>query len=432
MESNFPAFELIHEGRKVRSAMKMSAAAGARQDLRPFSWLMVTVISVLDICVSQQRIPDLIINVFVKILDNSDAEDSLRVNIEVNVQSWRSVGQVRRVVPRVSGAFKKTWLDKSGGSEAVPDLNRADTEEMASFLTWILSGDERHFNCISAATFAAAKAIETAGIFIKATSSPQILQGLLQVTYEADGSHSPLRIKHLQEKRRNSSELQRSLASRAQRISYPIDEPKCMIDAIDTTRGTQNRMREFWEYGQRAAKSFRLCAKADLPYSPDSELYYELDSRDDEVSSFGASVSIMVGKGFPCASQAASSAMEKLLEGQTNTQTQWLETHAGLEFLEKSQSSTSSGDVENMHVWLPYQALVFGFYYKLLGALVVTTFLSDGGVYFQGVWGCGSTTFLAMCTSLGQELRRNRSHQDSDPVHAFDYVRRAPEDILQS
>ncbi|KAK9773987.1 putative Heterokaryon incompatibility domain-containing protein [Seiridium cardinale] len=404
MESLYPSLTLIHEGQKVDSQNK-TLAASARQDLQPFSWLMVVLVAALDICLPHQRILDLIIDVFLEVLNNTAAEDSLRVSLDVNIQSWRSVSQVRRVAPYVRATFKKTWQEKSGGLEAIPQLSQAEAKEMVSFLTCLFSGIGPSFTCISAATFAAARAIEKAGIFIHTTERSLGLEGPLHVLYLTDKSQWQSWTSHHPHEHQGPFDLQRGLVSRAQMISYPVGKPESMIKAMQAKRETLNQMAQFWEYGKRAAGKFCLRAKASLPYTRENEFYYELDGSDPEHDTFDACVSIIAGKAFPCASQTVSMAVETLLQGKSTTRKEWLETHAGLEYLEKSQSTLPSRRSENMEAWLVYQALVFGFFYKLMEPLVVLDFLSGGEVYFQGLWGYGSTTFLAMCTRLGHEIR---------------------------
>ena len=63
----------------------------------------------------------------------------------------------------------------------------------------------------------------------------------------------------------------------------------------------------------------------------------------------------------------------------------WLETHASLEYLLKSQTEVPDGNDELLELWLTYQALVFGFYYGLFEPLVSHELVPNSTAYYCGL-----------------------------------------------
>jgi len=409
MESLFPDTQFIYRGEKVSTAGKKTKIQHA--ELKPFSWLMVVIVTALDVCLPRSRVIDVLIEVFVHVLDNSEAESSLRVNLDVNVESWRSVGQVRGLATCVRAAYQQAWKDKTG-VDAIPELNRAEEQEMIRFLECLLGGDSPGFSCVSATTFAVGRSIQRCGIHIVANGG-RSFEGQLLVVYASDGSTldpvDPVgQWGHDDRDYEDPVRAERSLKSRAQMVSYPAGDPESMVQTVKARRKTINQMKYMWMLGAKAAERISLVAAAEYPYSVEKEVYYSLgDDSDHETENFEPYNAMLAAKAFPVSSQGILSAIETLTEGETSHRKAWLETHVGLEYLVKTQSELPSRREEDMMLWLPYQALVFGFYYKLLEPLVSLEFVTDKSAYYSGLWGHGSTTFLAMCSQFGQELRRN-------------------------
>lgn len=405
MESRFPDTEFIYQGERISYSQRKTKTKA--QDLRPFSWLMVVIVAALDICLPQERVVQTLIEVFLHVLNNEEAEGSLRLNLGVNVASWRSVGIVNRVAPEAQGAYKKVWKELTG-IEAIPQLNGAEVQEMITFLVCLLGDESRSFSCISATTFAVARSIERSGITI-GTRGGRTFETQFIVSYVSDSATLALSgtERYHPDEYVDPLKLQRGITNRAQMVSYPMGAPEAMVQAVRASRETINRMKHMWELGARAADKMLLVAGADLPYSADQEFYYRLDDESESaIDGFDSYYSILASKAFPLSSQAILSALECLTEGQDTHRREWLEMHVSLDFLLRTESDLPSRRSENMALWLPYQSLVFGFYYKLLSPLVSLDFVFDKQTYFCGLWGYGSTTFLAMCTQFGQELRR--------------------------
>lgn len=158
-----------------------------------------------------------------------------------------------------------------------------------------------------------------------------------------------------------------------------------------------------------------LIAGADYPYSSQAktEIHYKLVPKEglSMTKGFDAMTTTLAKKAFPYQSQKTSVEIQHLLQGQLADDIAWLETNAGLEFLLRDENhglNNSAEDKKNMPLWLKYQSLVFGFYYGLFQPLVDFKYLNDNEVYFRGLWGAGSRTFLAMCTNFNYELRKGK------------------------
>ncbi|KAM7219331.1 hypothetical protein V8F06_005230 [Rhypophila decipiens] len=407
--SRYPDTKFIYHGQTVSSSDQ--GAKIKQPELGSLSWLMVILVSALDICLPSQSLVQMLIDVFLHMLSNEEAESSLRLTLDVNVESWRSVGRVRNVAADICAVFHRVWKDKTG-IDAIPQLNALEEEDMARFLKCLLEDKVNGFACYSPATFAVARAIERCGIIIS-TRERRDFETQFMVSYVEDST--PLDINrsknHYPAGYDDAFKVLRGIKSRAQMVSFPAGQPETMVHATQASRETINRMIGLWKLGAKAAEKMQLIAAADLPYSPGREFYYELsDGESDRVTaSFDAYDTLLAARSFPRSSQSVLEAVEFLTRGQDNLRKEWLDTYVGLEYLLHPQSELPEVNAKEMSLWLSYQALVFGFYYKLLEPLVTMEFFSGGqeAAYLSGLWGYGSTTFLAMCTQFGQELSRN-------------------------
>jgi len=185
-----------------------------------------------------------------------------------------------------------------------------------------------------------------------------------------------------------------------------MGKPESMIDTLAVSRDTINKMFMFWDLGCKAATKMELIPSSLGPYNANSsDIDYALESHDPVKSRFAPSLSMLACHGFPDISQSILSALEQLIPGEMDPKrAEWLQTHTGLDFPTRS-TTNQSPQPENMELWTQYQALVFGFYYKLLEPLISFE-LVNKNAYFRGIWGYGSTRFLAMCSQLADGLRR--------------------------
>ncbi|KAI1075706.1 hypothetical protein F5B20DRAFT_559072 [Whalleya microplaca] len=148
----------------------------------------------------------------------------------------------------------------------------------------------------------------------------------------------------------------------------------------------------------------------------ENECYYELEGPQTTTSRRTGTVRILATKAFPCCSNSILEAISELIRSENEDAIQWLDSHAAEDFLDRNESELPDSSRENTSLWICYQALVFGFYYRLLEPLVDFKFLSEES-YLQGVWGKESTAFLAMCTHFGRTL--GTQHQKVRRTHVL-------------
>ncbi|KAK8070434.1 hypothetical protein PG997_010637 [Apiospora hydei] len=411
MESRFSSTEFIYQSGRVSTSSqppqraeqapnselprsKSSAQSSDTPGLRPFSWLMIIIVTALDICMTQERIIEFIVTLLALVLEDSERENSLRVSLGVNIESWRSAGQVRGMAPHILRTYRSVWKNYGKG-DAIPQLNALEDYEAYRFLKCLLENGTNSFTCYSVSTLAIAKTIQACGVSIS-VDGERSYEAQLLVTYVKDGKF-PFGLAG-----------DRRLPHQAEMISYPARQPRSMIQAVDTSRATRNEMELYWELGAKAASGLTLVASSTLPYTDLTEsVCYELAGYNDQYPGrFSPEILMLSAKSFPCKNQEILDAVTSLLESAREPSAkEWLETHAGLEYLLRGNAEYPE-DTTLQSLWLQYQSLVFGFYYSMLAPLVCFDFLSTKDPYLRGVWGRGGTTFLAMCTQFGNELRR--------------------------
>lgn len=407
MASKWPLQKFIYEG-NVLDIPEEATVQDTAQDFSPFSWAMIAIISALDVCMSPIHIPDLLVNVLVKILvggDDQQLRNSLKVQLPTNIESWRSAGLVRQMAKQ-RAAIMRRCRQSLVGAEAIPQLNSAEQKEMEGFLIWLLAENTNATRVVSATVFSTAEWLRKAGLHIKTEGERlyetepivffekklQSLGGFLEISGICDRT-SP----------------SRGFQSRAQQISFRRGQAKTMVDTIPVERPVSNMMKVFWDLGEEAAVDMKLVAGAVWPFSPTSEIYYTLESYDHGTNIFSTQISMLAGHGFPNESSSILSALEKLVEGLESRdpgRIVWLNQHTSLEFLSKAPLLQGERP-ENMDLFAQYQALVFGFYYKLLDQLIVLDQVEETA-YFRWIWGHGSTLFLSMCSELAKAFRRGK------------------------
>jgi hypothetical protein len=383
MESKWSRLDFIYEGERKNNAEK---GYKDEQNLSVFSWFMVATVSALDLCLSKDRLQALLIIVLSTVLDREgEVEDSLRVLLPTNIESWRSVGKVRRMNLLISRRYSLT-RQKLVPGDAIPQLNPAEFQEMGSFLVWLMKGESNAFEAFSVDTFAVAAALQATGVLLR-TEGQRGYETEPFVTY-CDKS-DPVDIglsKHHPSEYEDPLRLRRGKRRIVQQVSYPHREPSAMIHSILVHRDILNKMETFWKLGSDAAKSFQLVGEAQLPFTAKSEIYYKLEGCDPCVNRFPPELSLLASHAFPVASQEILSALERLKAGLGTDGLQWLNMYTSLEYLDRGDSAVPSRRDEQMHPWLQYQALVFGFYYQLLEPLVAFDLVEED-TYFQGLWG---------------------------------------------
>ncbi|OCK95585.1 uncharacterized protein K441DRAFT_555872, partial [Cenococcum geophilum 1.58] len=96
MERKWAGLDFIYEGSCRRNSQTQAKETAA--GLSPLSWLMITITTALDFCLPHNSIRALIRRVYVRVLDrDEELEDSLRVLLPTNVESWRSAGSAQQI-----------------------------------------------------------------------------------------------------------------------------------------------------------------------------------------------------------------------------------------------------------------------------------------------------------------------------------------------
>jgi hypothetical protein len=402
MEKRWSRLDFIYQGNHHNNS-GLSQVKETATGLSSLSWFMITIVTALDLCLPSSSIGSLIIRVYRRVLDgDQELEDSLRVLLPTNIESWRSAGCVRSMTTAIARTLRAS-REKIVGDHALPQLNQAETKEMESFLVWLLKGKSNNYSAMSAMVFAVAVAIGKAGVKLR-TDGTRSYESEPFVRY----SESRLNISVVDRHPNEAGEpfhLKHGTISKTRQIAYPRDEPSSMIHAIPASRPTITKMIHSWDLGSRAASKMKLHAEAQLPFSRESEVYYTLENCDVVKSNFTKEVIMLAGRAFPERSESILRAVEDLAKGVSGDRLEWLQQHTWLEYLKRTDGTDLSNVKEEMELWLQYQALVFGFYYALIESLVSTEFVQKDA-YFRGLWGYGSTTFLAMCVEFGDLLRR--------------------------
>lgn len=416
MEKNWPQLEFVHQGVKIKGRIQGAkhqpnppdtSAKKKRRDepenVDHFTWVMVAIVSALDDCLPSSEIRELLIRVFVAVLQHDDdqIEEALRIHIKINIESWRSFGCARGIAHAIKKDMRKSLSNNNPSpyqAKAIPQLNEPEKQDMKNLIVWLLRKDPAPFSAMSAITFAVANAWRAVKLDLCTDGTVQ--EGRACVTYQPDsqlfsGSSSTIR------------PFSRGLRSRALQISWPRNKPETMIGALGVDRPTEDAMGIFWQYGVEAADELKLIGKADGPYEPSKEVHYSLDEVPHHAlitKRFAPHIGMIANQGFPVSTQKIYQALEMMLQQEPEGSAEWLQQHIGREHLLRAENAQVVHETERMPMFWKYQALMFGFYYRLLEQ-ILSFDLVEPSAFFHGIWGAQSTTFLAMCTQVGSCLR---------------------------
>lgn len=405
MKKRWSQLDFIYEGNIRRSLSELNVQEG--QDLTELSWLMVAVVTALDFTLPSSTIKSLLTEVFTTILEGDEGmKESLRVQLPSSIEAWRSVGCVRGMVTEISTSIRRSLTQLVQEQRAILQLNRAEQEEMKGFLVWLMADQGCDLKVISATVFSIAESMRKAGVHLRTDGERR---------YESEPIIRYARIVGSVDTFKDSLETEDSFQARkglqlmAQQVSFPMKHPECMIEAMTVNRNVLHQMSIFWTMGCRAAEKMKLTPTSEpkLPFGPESDIYYVLDVDDPVRNKFDPMMSMIVDHGFPVATNSILLALEKLTQGIEPERLQWLHAHTAREYLQR-ETGKPSRTSDNMGLWVQYQALVFGFYYKLLEPLVCFEYVQQD-VYFRGLWGYGSTTFLGMCSHVSWMIQESGS-----------------------
>jgi hypothetical protein len=419
MKCLWPNLSFVHKGEKKGSEGK---DIKAEQEMGAFSWMMVAVVTVLDLCLRETDVLELLVGLFAAVLERrGEVEESLRIMLPTNINSWRSVGRTRKMVNVVSRKYLQV-RKRHIQADIIPQLNQAECGEVTEFLTWLMARSSNTFFASAVDTYAIASAIQSAGILLK-TEGQRRYEAEPLVTFRSDtfglfdGNNSSNIVDfRVPAQLSEDIDLFEITFPQARQISYPYHNPKSMIQSVEAGRHVLNEMEMLWDLGAKAAMKFSLEAEADLPVTSTSEIFYRLEGEDLASRRYDSALSMFAAHGFPTTSGSILDALDKLVEGIDHHGRDWLYTHTASEYLRtgridwreklhRDDPMLPSRSLKNIEVWMKYQALVSGFYYQLLQPLVCFDLL-EKLTYFRGLWGLGSTIFLSMCTDFGEALRR--------------------------
>ncbi|KAF2654421.1 hypothetical protein K491DRAFT_679687 [Lophiostoma macrostomum CBS 122681] len=422
MEKRWPKITFVHRGEVVKGKIveskqaqnEMKAADDRKrpkgkkngsEDVQAFTWVMVAIVSALDECLPSSDTRELLIQVFVAVLNgDSETENALRVHINVNIESWRSFGCARQLAYSIRTEMRKSLTKLVEGAStirAISQLNHAEKVDLMQLLVWLLSGEEEGFSALSAVTFAIAEAWKAVRLDLCTDGKPAH-EGQACIFYRPDI------ISASDELAKSLPRSLRGLGSRTLQISWPRNEPHTMIDVLGVGRPLENAMAKAWSYGFEASKDVDLLGQAELPFEDTKEVCYCLDEPPPHalvIKKYSPHIGMLAYHAFPVDLETIYEPLERILEGEPVNSLTWLSRHVEVNHLLRAESAEVKHEKEFIPVFLKYQALVFGFYYGLLGKLICLD-LADATAYFRGIWGKQSTTFLAMCTQFSNCLRR--------------------------
>lgn len=244
MEKKWPMVNFIHHGGKVTGEYKADARNEPKERNRKkktsdkpqtadaFTCVMVAVVSALDDCLPSSHIQDLLIQVFVALLEgDEDTKEALRVHLRVNIESWRSLSCTRNLSfftkQEMRKSLGKHW-QSSSGEIAIRQMNNAETKDMVSILIWLLGGDDQSFTAMSVITFAVAEALRQAKFDLCTDGDPQH-EGQACITYQTDS-------RVFGEGHPQGSQTSRGLNFRALQTAWPYNNPQTMIDTLPAKR----------------------------------------------------------------------------------------------------------------------------------------------------------------------------------------------------
>lgn len=203
MEKRWSDLTIVHQGKrrtgKIQPNKESQAAVEDKKNRKKrdkpesvegFTWVMVAIISALDDCLTSSGIQELLIRVFVAVLDgDEETKNALRVQLKVNIQSWRSFGCARDIAFSIKHNLReslKKLLPDSPQAMAISQLNGAETQDLKEFLVFLLSGKKTKFYAKSAITFSIAKALGAAKLHLCTDGNPTY-ESQVCVIYRAEG-----------------------------------------------------------------------------------------------------------------------------------------------------------------------------------------------------------------------------------------------------
>lgn len=389
---------LIHQGSIVHDNTESRKEEDGH--LGSFSWLMVTIVTALNACVTSDEMRNMLVELFIKLLgrdDTQDVRESLHMHIQTNIESWRSTGNVRGMTAPLCSAIKECRFNLVGGS-AIPHLTRAERQELFDFLTWLMAGETDYFNLVSATIYSVAAGIQSTGIQLSLGASDSAIQGQVVVQYaNQDGGKQSLLDAFDCELKLIQVEDNGSVPPT--RISYLSGKPTQMIETLPCSLTTKNRIEKSWFRGAEAAAKVSLKAVARLRKTG---IKYIVKDYDECTSRWSGRLTDLSSEHFPVDSESLLAALNDLMESLPKETEDWLYRAAKLDGGINDLDNTFTE--EQMDVFLCFQSMVFGYWYKLLEPWISMDYIKHE-VYFYGVWGYRDTYLLVMLRAAATQFR---------------------------
>ncbi|RPA77189.1 hypothetical protein BJ508DRAFT_310356 [Ascobolus immersus RN42] len=406
LNKRWSRLHFIYEG-EYRVNILGDGSTSKPEELSKFTWAMVIVCTALRLCLRGEELKVTIMDMFGRLLGRSKEEglqQSLRLLLSTNMEAWRSVEQVRGLSGVANKAFQR-HLKLAGDKRLSGELNEAERLEMVDLLVWLLGGKTNEFYSYSAMVFAAVGAMGNLGFDLlmddKASRGYETQPLIRYVGSEASPTVQPAFFGAGLGGGMRAVEYARQLA-------FPQGDPSALIDSITGDRTLVHAMHFHWMKGEEVAEHMSFYTSSNGAYHQSgSEISYFLESEHTVKGRFQAIVSVLARSTFPVETEEAMLAIEGLLESEGEEEATWLHQHIELEYLEQTRETTEFKKYQ-MDLWLKYQALLFGFYYRLFDSLLCSKskdrFIQKDS-FFTGIWGFGSTTFLTACRKFTDTMR---------------------------
>ena len=235
---------------------------------------------------------------------------------------------------------------------AIPQLNRVEQEEMQRFLKWLMANTTSYdFYTFSLSVVLLTDTLREAGIYIKASTDRTCPTEL--VIYWTPSEEMKLSTQIWFHGQGSMDKAWRASRTQAQQVSYPRELPDSMIETLRLSTSVRNDMRKFWKLGTDAAELIRLQPYAESPWSPVSDIYYEVESDDLPATRFDGFVQLQAGHTFPTVTQSLLEATEELLKGLSDNQIKWIHQHTALDYLRR-QTTIPSDESSNLELFSKY------------------------------------------------------------------------------
>ena len=392
---------LIHQG-----AIIHDNAESRKEDdgqLGNFSWLMVAIVAAVDQCLESHDLRELLVELITRLLLRDDAHDvreALSIQIQTNIESWRSTGNVRGMTAPLCTATKECRLHLVGVA-TIPQLTRAEKRELLEFLEWLMTPGIDHYTLVSATVFSVAAALQCAKIQLSLGKVDPDIEGQVVIQYAeeqggvqalldgAGGGWDPWQTEKEQ------------IEVPPMQVAYLSGQPAQIISAFPCSIPTKNQLHRFWERGAEAAKKVSLRAVARLKCTG---IKYIVQDYDKCETLQGGRLMDLSSEHFPVDSESLLMALYDLMESLPEELQNWLYKSAKLD--------GGVNDLENhltqdqMDAFLRYQCLVFGYWYELLNPWVSLDYIEQE-VYFYGVWGYRDTYLLSRLRTTATSLRHS-------------------------